>query len=278
MDDETDPFGREKSDDPLAEMGWSSSDSAAPDARPAEIAPPEQPDEAVRIADAPVRVSTGDAPYRPPSATGIPGGRRRRTSSVGCIFGVIVLVFIGSIAAVVVPAIIQAIDAVEEIDDVIPRVPTVPAPGTDPGGTQEARRPPRGLERDSLLRRQNLARALRRLRAVTRAERVRLLRVDAESVIVQTADAGRTQLARMSWDRDAEIVSTSPGGAGTAFPWPRIDPSAPARIVRATTRRPSSFSYVVLVDAAGLRWSAFLRDGKGFTASLDGREVRPLGG
>jgi len=170
-----------------------------------------------------------------------------------------------------------------ETPSVLPRpVDEDPRGGGTDRGEGDAQRPPSGLSRRSMLRRGNLAPALRGLRDVTASTGVRLIRVDAENVIVQAVGAGgRTVLAQARWDGEPEVLSRTSTGAGSVFAWSRIDPSAPNRIVRAATRgrRASAFDYLVLIDAVELQWSAFLKNGAGsFTGSLDGRTVRALGG
>ena len=274
---ETDPFGRAQDDDPLGEMGWTSSGTAPPGSGPSEVAVPEQPDAAVRRA-------ARSEPYEP-ITPGVPGQRRmprfrRRRRGMGCATAFVVLLVLAPIGALVG-------EVEDRVDDAgVPARPVEedPAGGAPPSGGAETGDaeggPPRGLSRASMLRRGNLAPALARLRQVTAASRVRLIRIDAQNVTVQTlTDDGRTRLARAPWEGEAEILATSPGGGGATFPWSRIDPSAPNRIVRAATRgrRASAFDYLVLIDAAGLRWSAYLKGGRHFTASPDGRDVTAVG-
>lgn len=285
---DTDPFGREKDEDPLAEMGWTSSGGPGPQSGPAEVVAAERPDQAARrrqAADraaarlaagserAAARLGASRPAERAPTLAGIPGVPRRRRGGLGCAFAVLVLLFVGSVGAVVFFAVG---DVVEEVDDLIP---TLPAPSEQP--QPSTRNPPAGLERRSLLRGENFGRALRRLERMTNAPRVRFVRLDASALLVQTATAGgQSQLARATWDGETRVVATSPGGAGTGFPWSRIDRAAPGRIVRAATRgrRTSSFDYLVLMSFQELQWSAFLRNGAGrYTAAPDGRRVRRVG-
>ena len=290
---ETDPFGRDKSEDPLAEMGWATTDALP--AGEAEIAAPEPPDRAAgrqQRATAPAP-SRRPAPGRPPQYThtrgtmvpgGIPGPRRR--SRLGCAFAFVVLLFIGSIGAAVVPAVIDAIDEVEKtIDESSPEVPTPAERDDGPADRRERevkpKRPPSGLSGASMLRRGNLSPALGRLQRLTKTGRVRLIRIDARNVIVQVARGGGTVLAQATWDGKTSVLSRSPGGGGgTTFSWSQIDASAPNRVVRAVTRgrKTSSFDYLALIDAAGLRWSAFLKGGGGtFSAAPDGSGVSKVG-
>ena len=133
-----------------------------------------------------------------------------------------------------------------------------------------------------MLRRGTHAPALRELRRLTQGVELGVLRVDARSVQVTVLISGnRLRVARKEWDGESRVLVTSAAGgvAGTAFPWADVDLSAPARIVRATTRGrgAQSFGYVVLLEGAGLRWSAFVKDGGTFSASPDGREVTRVG-
>src|SRR5688572_19275324 len=134
---DTDPFGREKSEDPLAEMGWSAP-TASTQATPSTVAPPERPDHAAQ------RQPTGTV-----TVGGIPGQGRK--SRGGCFVVVVILVFIGGIGAAVIPAIIDAIDTVgEQIDDITPTIPDIaddgPGGGGGGGGDKQGP-PPAGLSR-----------------------------------------------------------------------------------------------------------------------------------
>jgi hypothetical protein len=271
---EIDPFGRAADEDPIADMGWSTTGvTTMPQA--ADVAAPDRPDHAARRA-----LRTGDHPA--PTA-GIPGDKRRR-GNAGCAFAVVVLGFIVAVSAVVVPT---ALESVDEVRDAIPTVPAIPTPAEPSRPSDRERpakpsRPPRGLERASLLRRGNLVPALRRLRRATKASRVHLIRIDAETALV-TVPVGRdrTRVAQATWDDEANVLSTSPGrGGGTSFTWSQIDASAPNRIVRAATRGRSSrsFDYLVLLDSSGLRWSAFLKGGGIYSAAPDGSAVTRVGG
>jgi hypothetical protein len=194
------------------------------------------------------------------------------------------LIGIAAIGAFAIPAIIDAVDSVEKsIDDATPDVSTPSdRPGARDGKPRKAARPPQGLQRASLLRRGNLAPALARLKRMTGSSRVQLVRLDAQRIIVTVALGGsRTRLAQATWDGQATVLSTSPSGAtGRTFTWSQINASAPNRIVRAATRGrgAKAFDYVVLIDAAGLRWSAFLKNGRGtFQAQPDGSGVIKVG-
>ena len=243
---ETDPFGRQKGEDPLAAMGWSAGETAAAETRATEV-----------------------------EAPSVPTARRR--SNRGCATAVVTVGFLIAAFAVVVPNVLDAIDTVEEIDDAIPTLPSAP-----PAPSGRDGRAPQGLEARSMLRRDNLEPALRALRRATGAGRVGLIRIDAKSVLVTTLLSGnRRRLARATWDGEPTVLQTGPAGgvAGAAFAWSEVDAAAPGRIVRATTRggSPRAFDYLVLLEGAGLRWSAFLKDGAAYSARPDGSGVSRVG-
>ena len=165
-----------------------------------------------------------------------------------------------------------------------PEQPARPAPAAaEPPVPAEPAEPPRGLQPGSLLRRANFTVALRRLRAGAKGE-PRTLRVAAERIDVQVVlRDGRLRSAQVSWDGEVRVLSTTPTPIGglRGYPWSAIDRGAPQRLARGATgraRRPaSSFDYAVLLDAAGLRWSAFVKNGPAFTAAPSGRIERQIG-
>lgn len=154
-------------------------------------------------------------------------------------------------------------------------------PATTPAEdrTSERRAP---AATDSMVRRDTLAQALRRLR--TRAGgRLRFLRVDAQRVDVQAIDAaGRITVAQARAGEAPRVLSTSDAGGvpqGSTFAWSEVDAGAPARIAWKLRQRDLPLGYAVLIDAAGLRWSVFLSSGRGtYTARPDGRGVRAVSG
>jgi hypothetical protein len=287
---ETDPFGREKSEDPLAEMGWDSSAAATPSAGPADIAPPERPDRAAARVQMPGASSSAPprSSYRPkrdiPASGGIPGQGSRNVG--GCFLAFIVIVFIGAIALALLPAIVDEIQkAGDEAERAEPFRPDRDRPGSDRPARDRSAGPPRGLASSSLFRRGNLAPVLRKLQRETRGSRIQLVRLDAEDLLITAVAGGKARFASATWEGDTNVLGPSDAtGTLTTFSWSKLDPSAPNRIVRAATRgrRSSSFDYLVLTDPPGptpLGWSGFLRGGNGIVnASPDGRRVRKVGG
>jgi hypothetical protein len=62
----------------------------------------------------------------------------------------------------------------------------------------------------------------------------------------------------------------------------RVDPAAPARIVRTAARRsgraPETVSYLVLMRIGGAaEWQLFFGDGLHYSASANGKRVRRVG-
>jgi len=157
----------------------------------------------------------------------------------------------------------------------VPRIhlPKIDTPDIGASGTA-----PAGLDRTSLLRHGNLAPALRKLEAKL-GGRVRLVRIEAERIDVQVVSGGRDISAQWRWDGDAAtVISDTPSTPGQTFSWSQVNASAPARLVRATTKRGRDFEYAVLIEAAGLRWSAYTATSGGYLADSAGRAVRPIGG
>ena len=263
--EERDPFGREKDDDPLADMGWASEEAAPPASGPAEIGAP-SPDAPAAPQPPPRITPRPSLPIETDWRAPAPGRAVRGCAAAGCILPAAVIVFIVAVAAIVIPR------AVDEIgDDVDPILPDPVRPQRDP---------PQGLARGSLLLHANFAAALRRVERASGARRVRLVRVAPDRIDVQAVVGGRTRLTQTTWDGQTRVIATTPGGGGKTFPWSRVDPAAPQRIASAATRgrRGTSFDYAVLLDAISLTWSAFLKDGTHFTASPDGRNVSRVGG
>lgn len=223
---------------------------------------------------------------------GMPGARPPRRGGPILVAVVVVLVLLGLGGALVylsageeskAPAAASTAAAPETE---VTEAPRDPEPETEPAATPPPAPtgPPSGLQRGSLLRRANLAVALRRLRADAKG-RPRNVRVAAERVDVQVVlRDGRLRSAQATWDGEVRVLSTTPTPIGglTGFAWSQIDPGAPQRIVRSATgraRRPASaFDYAVFLDIGGGQWSAFVKGGKAFVATPGGRITRQISG
>jgi hypothetical protein len=275
---EPDPFGRKQGEDPLAAMGWSDAPAAPAEAAPAAV-----------TTDAASTATAGDAFGVPEQIerarrTGAPAPRRPDRPSRFSIGWLPKLLFFGAvlvvIAAVAIPVVTAVDDAFDTVDDITPSRPERPAGDPAAPRVVEDTGPPRGLRPRSMLLRGNLSPAVGTLRA-RMGGRLHYVRIEAERVDLQVARGGKLTSAQARWDGEPQVFpGVEANAAGSTFAWSQLDPSAPRRFVRAATRRagkPSgAFSYAVLMNAAGLRWQVFLRDGTHFVASPDGRRVEKV--
>ena len=187
-------------------------------------------------------------------------------------------VFLGIAAAIVVPIIGTVSDTIDQIT-----VPTFTTNDDGPNGSgsgsgsesgsgsDKPAKPPVGIGKGSLLLRGNFAPAIRDLRREV-GGRVRTLRVAPDNIQVVAQRGGKLIVAQRSWDDEARIISrsaTTP--TPSAFAWSSVDLSAPRRMA-AQMGKSSRFDYAVLIDAAGLRWSAFRKGGKNFQFTPDGKQ------
>jgi hypothetical protein len=258
---DSDAFGRDPEEDPLADMGWQTEKTSART----------QPTETEETSTRPGPVGTERYEHRASSTD-------RRGPGAGCaVSGVVALVIAVFVLALVVLFVIGSIEGIEESG----RAPQ-PVPAADQAPSAD---PPRGLERGSLLLRGNLSPALRRLEQRT-GGRLRFVRVAADRVDVQAVMRDdRLRAAQATWDGETRVLTTvrAPGiSAAPDFAWSRVDASAPRRLAAAVTRRAgraaTSFDYAVLSSAGGLGWAAFLKGGSGFTARADGSGLTRIGG
>ena len=252
-----DAFGREKGENPLEEMGWSEPAAAAaePATTPAE---PEIDVAAGAPAPTPPPSTVPSSPMRVPVLVEPTRGPR----VVRWLVLLVVLAIVAGAASLIV-AIGDTVDGI--------KLPTIAGDGSGgrDGGDLPAKAP-EGLGKGSLVLRGNLSPALRELRRAVGGGRLRFVRVDPKSVQLQAVRGDRLVFARKPWDGDASVVSSSPGGTSAAtFSWARVNASAPRRL--ATAIGPNRFDYAVLIDAAGLRWSAFSKSGRNLQSGPDGR-------
>lgn len=228
--------------------------------------------------------------------SGVPGARPPRRTGPILVGLIVVLVILGLAGALVYlssgedtdePASAQTATRPQperEVTEAEPDPEPARTAAPEPAKPAAPPRPPTGLQRGSLLRRANLALALRRLRAEAKG-RPRNVRVAAERVDVQVVlRDGRLRSAQAAWDGEVRVLSTTPTPIGglDSFTWAQIDAGAPQRIVRSATgraRRPASaFDYTVFLDIGGGQWSAFLKGGQAFVATPGGRITRQISG
>lgn len=241
---ERDAFGREIGEDPLAGLGWSTSRQ------------PDPPVAHTPVAEAPPQPQQ----FTPPPMSPTP--RRRRRAG-----GFVSLIFLASLAVVGAGAFFtlnEAEDAIDGIKGAIREaVPTAVAP------------PQEGTAEGSLLRTRDLRAALAKLPAGD----VLLLRVAPERIDAQIADGNEMKIVQVRADGGVTTVTAPVGSPGRPV---KVDPAAPARIVRTATRRanrdPSDVSYLVLTRfGPRAEWQLFFTDGLHFSASASGKKVRRVG-
>ena len=246
---ETDAFGREVGEDPLAGLGWSA---------------PEQEEDREPPRPAPASVSA--SPER------VPGARAQR---VGCAATVVLL----ALTAAMVVGIGFWASGLEDDDEVVSSSPSTVALTPEPVAPEPEAAPPVGLARGSLLLRPNLARVLGRLRTSGKG-RLRSLRVAPDRVNVQllTKD-GRLRNVQVDWD--GELDDYGAGGPGFGFvdtvPFGSVDAAAPSRAVtRAARRLRTGAARIDYVVSTGDGWSVFFKGGQAFSADDRGRIVRRI--
>ena len=250
-----DAFGREIGEDTLEGLGGSSAERdedlarAKAKAAPA-AAPPREPDTPIFHGEA----SDPAAPQRPvfvaPRAA-TPIVRVRRVG-LGCLAVFIVGPLLLGAAAVLLVALSGGSDVKKALID-LPR----PSESPEIAAKEPAKpaKPPRGLERRSLVRRANFARALRRLRSA-RLGSVSSLRVAPERINAGLlTKGGRLRNVQLTFDGELKRFGSS--GPGFSFvgtvPFAQLNTAAPERLARQAARRLkrkiSTLNYVSLLGA-----------------------------
>jgi hypothetical protein len=259
-----DPFGREKGEDSLKEMGWT-----LPSSSPTPVA-------------APVQTTPASTPFAaPPAPTPTPAAPRRRRRGGGGGLLVLRIVIPLAILAAVGIGVGAAVTGVKHSVTSIPNItiPSLSVPTTplvQPSKPSKPAAPPTGLSAGSLLRPAGLRAAVARLRGLGRLS---TLRVAADRVNAQLVRGSTLRSVQVS--SDGSVFRTDVSGAGGAlstFPWSRVNSLAPSRMVRAIGRRPSTVNYLVLSDFAGSpRWYLYLKSGAYYAAGGDGRHPQRIG-
>ncbi len=245
---ERDAFGREIGEDPLAELGWQTS---------------RQPDPPVAHSPAPEAITPAS---EPPSfsAPPMPRYQRKRRRGLGFLFLIILLSIVTAVAGGIFSLVQVTSDAVDGIEGAIREaVPTAVAPA------------PEGTEQGSLLRTRDLRAALAKLPSGD----ILLIRVAPARIDAQIADGRQMKIVQVRADGGVTTVTSPVSNPGRPV---RVDPAAPARIVRTAARRagrdPSDVSYLVLTRfGPRAEWQLFFGDGLHFSASASGRKVRRIG-
>ena len=239
-----DAFGREIGEDTLSGLGGGDSAAqATPQPVPNPSPTPPPPDGWTAGSGASVTAPPPAPQDAPPQATfTIPGGaplptvRRRRGTGLGCLIGLVV------VAAVVAGPVIAVVSFVSDANDAIDDVtgifdvdtatvtPSVPEP-------EVPAEPPTGLERGSMVLRPNFGGALKEVadRKFGGAMQIRLSPDRAAFVLVR---GGKIRSVTARYDGQFVPTPAATGGSGApTIPIAQIDPSAPARLVRAGAAR-----------------------------------------
>ncbi len=287
---EFDAFGRKVGEDPLEQLGWNVGHPVPPpqphpastgDPLAQTVPTPPGPDPLPH--DAPVMAAPPPAWTPAPSASSTFG--RRRRFPIGRI---IFLAIVGAIVYGAFQIVGSVTDTVRTAVDSLPSIPTPVAPippGTEEGDEAPAppSRPPRGLSRASLVRPENLRRAVQRLRAEKGG--LRSLSVRPERLNAQLLTRGG-RLKNVQITHEGGIVSTTSGsgfGAPATIPFARVNTKAGARLVRAAARRlkrsTNGLDYIALLEVGGGPpvWGAYFKNGGIFIGDPQGRILRRIG-
>jgi hypothetical protein len=271
---ERDAFGREKGEDSLASMGWTSSVAPAPVtpgdplAAPAPTAfnageatapfsrpkppPPDAPDLAPAADTEPVLAPPPEPPA--PAFTRQRPPRRRGPSLARLIFLVAIL---GVLAVGVTKAVRVGGNAVDDIRDKIKQIepqPAAPSPSAP----------------ESLLRAAPLRDALGKLPS----GKLVFVRIDANSIDAQVIRAGKRHTVHLSSNGPNAEVTTPVGVDQKGF---RLNPEAPLRAARTAARRAGlqvdDLAYIVGTEQG---WTLFFQGAVQYHANLSGRKVRKV--
>jgi len=261
---ERDAFGREKSENTLADMGWSSGSSPQISAEP--VPAVERPATPPSAMEAGAATTVTDA-FR---SSGLPRVQRRRVRP-GRFIGLVIVLAIAGAGFLAVGSVVET--GREALDDfqgavrdaTVNVAPTPAAP------------PPTGVEGGSLLRPAALKAALDKMPAGS----IVSLRVAPERIDAQVIVDGQMHVVQVTSSGEVSDVGTPASVPELAKL--RVDAAAPSRIARTAARRagrdPSAVDYLVLMNLGGKReWQLFFKDdGLHYSASANGRKVRRVG-
>jgi hypothetical protein len=262
----TDPFGREKGENPLQGLG-----SLGGDTTKTTVATSSAGD-----ASKPSSVSLGDAL----------GGRSviKRFLPAFIVFDLIVAAIIG---AVVLFASSDDESKPSKPGIALPsfsasqsRSPATSVPTTSPVVPEKPSTDPSGVNSASLLNPVNLRPALNR---VARIGPIHSLRLAPDRIDAQSISKGKIINAQVTAGGGFQVLSVSgPGFAGLeTVSVTRIDAAVPARLVRKAAaqlgRSAADFDYMVYLSFAGRPiWSLFFKDGTHFDADGDGGGLKKI--
>jgi hypothetical protein len=286
---ERDAFGREKGEDSLAQMGWT---SGAPAREPATVTPgdpPTTPEAAPAPASAAFNAGEATAPaprpepasaafnageatapfsrpkprpaepaaaepprQRPPAPTFTRRPRRRGPSLARLIF------FLGLLGVLAIGASKGLEAGKDAVDDIRTQIEAVTPETATPSPAAPG----------SLLRAAPLKDALTKLPA----GKLVFVRIDANSIDAQLIHGGKRHTVHMSTNGPNADVTTPVGVDQPGF---KLNPAAPLRATRTAARRAglsvNDLDYIVGTEQG---WTLFFKDGgPRYRASLSGRKV-----
>jgi hypothetical protein len=268
---ERDAFGREKGEDTLAEMGWSSSaapgtptpsptptPTPSPTPKPIALATPRP----AMTAGEPLAGSSGAPAWTPGPQASYVRRRRRRAS------GIIVPLFIVGIVALGIGGATTAFNAGSDALDTF----STSIEQATKNGQKTTTTSSTGT---SLMQPAALRAALAKLPAGD----LELLRLAPDRINANVIVHGKLHVVQVSAGGEVNDVSTPATGSGSSI---KVNSVAPSRIVRTATkrtgRRPSSVSYLVLIGILGKdEWQLYFDDGVHFSASANGKKVHRVG-
>jgi hypothetical protein len=273
-----DAFGREIGEDTLAGLGGS--EYAPAREAPADGWTDAQIAEAAAVEPEPLVAEPEPAPEPGRTAfdvpTAAPTVRVRRRGGAGCLVGLIVLAVIAAAPIIAIVSFVGgASDAIDEVtdafdslpDDVVPEIPDTPKAPTGIGG-------------ESLVARANFAGALERIGGMGGAT---LIRLAPERLDAQLVRGARQRSVQVDFQGAVTRGPATGGGAGlTTIALSAIDPSAPARLVRASAARYAvrtrGINYLVMTPwpGEGHRWIAYFKNGVYVQGDRRGRVVRRI--
>jgi hypothetical protein len=280
---EYDAFGREIGENTLSGLG-SDAPPAQPTPQPRPVPAPAQEWPETTIP----RPEPEPAPATPPQVTfslpeGAPvtvmPGRRRRTSGIGCLVALLIL---GAVVAAPVIAIFSfvgsASDVIDDVTDAIDSE-TLDIPEVTP--PDEAAPPPTGITGKSMIAKDNLADALRRLRKED-ARRLGLVRLAPERLDVTAIRGSKQRLMQVRADGELIRFDPTPGASPRTLALSVLDPAAPARLVQGSAKRyrvnPKGIDYLVASPSVegGHGWVAYFKNGTYIQGDARGRVVRRI--
>ena len=227
-------------------------------------------------------------PARRPAQRHAPAGHRHRSgrrtvtvrrsgSAKGCLIALVVLLAVGAVAIGGVVSLVSSVgDSIDGVEKVI-RAPEIGSvPDLNPGPK------PTGLSKDSLMRRANVAAALRTLRSDenTKLTNLRLApdRIDATLL----TDEGRLRHVQIQPGGELERFGSDSGPGFdnvSTIPFAKLNPGAPQRLARRGAREHdvpiSELQYAVPQDLSdGLRWVVYFTRGRYVIGNAAGRFER----